>query len=683
MTRILILVSSALLAVTALGADLPIREVILYKHGVGYFVRAGELRPGEAARLDFKASEMNDVLKSLTIEDKNGGKVTGVRYDSSEPLAQKLSDFPFRVDGQQSLSAFLDQMKGGRVELKYGAETVSGIIVSARITRAEEKQPEREQVILLLDSGEIRTFDLAAATAIRLSDPAAQRQLKDYLLTLSQSRSKEKRSVYIDSSVDKVRQIVTSYMVPTPIWKSSYRLIFGERSDPTLEGWAILDNTTGEDWNSVRLVLVSGRPISFISRLYEARYNQRPIAELAEERAQAPVVYEGGIQQAEKAARVGGAVGRGLAAGAPAPASAPKSMMAKEADSELRRDEAVALDALKDYRTTNVSAVAATAQARELGELFEYRFSSPVTVRKSESSMLPFLQQQVAARKLLIYTDGSGRHPMNAAEISNSTGKTLDGGPITVFDANAYAGEALMETLKASDKRLISYAVDLGTRITTAFDSSRDYVREVHFRRGILTTRSAVQETNTYTVHNVDQKAKTLIIEHPQRPEYKVLNQKPIETTSGAYRFEVKLAPGATEKFPLKEERLYETSTAITDLTPDVLVTYLQNKALAESARKQLEQLFELKRQLATADAGSQRLETDLNELVRDQERIRQNIYSLNQVSGQQEQVQKYSRQLAGQETKLAGMRDQLSELRRKKAGLESQLKAAIEKMEF
>lgn len=683
MTRILILVSSALLAVTALGADLPIREVILYKHGVGYFVRAGELRPGEAARLDFKASEMNDVLKSLTIEDKNGGKVTGVRYDSSEPLAQKLSDFPFRVDGQQSLSAFLDQMKGGRVELKYGAETVSGIIVSARITRAEEKQPEREQVILLLDSGEIRTFDLAAATAIRLSDPAAQRQLKDYLLTLSQSRSKEKRSVYIDSSVDKVRQIVTSYMVPTPIWKSSYRLIFGERSDPTLEGWAILDNTTGEDWNSVRLVLVSGRPISFISRLYEARYNQRPIAELAEERAQAPVVYEGGIQQAEKAARVGGAVGRGLAAGAPAPASAPKSMMAKEADSELRRDEAVALDALKDYRTTNVSAVAATAQARELGELFEYRFSSPVTVRKSESSMLPFLQQQVAARKLLIYTDGSGQHPMNAAEISNSTGKTLDGGPITVFDANAYAGEALMETLKASDKRLISYAVDLGTRITTAFDSSRDYVREVHFRRGILTTRSAVQETNTYTVHNVDQKAKTLIIEHPQRPEYKVLNQKPIETTSGAYRFEVKLAPGATEKFPLKEERLYETSTAITDLTPDVLVTYLQNKALAESARKQLEQLFELKRQLATADAGIQRLETDLNELVRDQERIRQNIYSLNQVSGQQEQVQKYSRQLAGQETKLAGMRDQLSELRRKKAGLESQLKAAIEKMEF
>jgi hypothetical protein len=473
-------------------------------------------------------------------------------------------------------------------------------------------------------------------------------------------------------------------MVPTPIWKSSYRLIFGERSDPTLEGWAILDNTTGEDWNNVRLVLVSGRPISFISRLYEARYNQRPIAELAEERAQAPVVYEGGIEQAEKAARVGGGVGRGLAAGAPAPASAPKSLMAKEADSELRvRDEAVALDALKDYRTTNVSAVAATAQARELGELYEYRFSSPVTVRKSESSMLPFLQQQVAARKLLIYTDGSGQHPMNAAEISNSTGKTLDGGPITVFDANAYAGEALMETLKASDKRLISYAVDLGTRITTAFDSSRDYVREVHFRRGILTTRSALQETNTYTIHNVDQKAKTLIIEHPQRPEYKVLNQKPIETTSGAYRFEVKLAPGATEKFPLKEERLYETSTAITDLTPDVLVTYLHNKALAESARKQLEQLFELKRQLATADAGSQRMETDLNELVRDQERIRQNIYSLNQVSGQQEQVQKYSRQLAGQETKLAGMRDQLSELRRKKAGLESQLKAAIEKMEF
>src|SRR6202162_6195767 len=99
---------TAVCIATALAADIPIREVILYKSGVGYFERAGALSPGESARLDFKATDMNDVLKSLTLQDRNGGKVTGLRYDSSEPLEQKLAEFPFKIEGQAPLSSFLD-----------------------------------------------------------------------------------------------------------------------------------------------------------------------------------------------------------------------------------------------------------------------------------------------------------------------------------------------------------------------------------------------------------------------------------------------------------------------------------------------------------------------------------------------------------------------------------------------
>ena len=168
---------------------------------------------------------------------------------------------------------------------------------------------------------------------------------------------------------------------------------------------------------------------------------------------------------------------------------------------------------------------------QELGELFEYVIAQPVTIRKNESAMLPFLQQQIDARKLLIYSDHSSQHPTNAAELTNTSGKTLDGGPITVYDGGAYGGEALMETLKAGDKRLISYAVDLGTRITSAFDSKAAIVRELHASRGILTTKMAAEETRTYTIRNVDQKAKTLILEHPLRPDYTLLNQKPSEKT--------------------------------------------------------------------------------------------------------------------------------------------------------
>jgi hypothetical protein len=329
------------------------------------------------------------------------------------------------------------------------------------------------------------------------------------------------------------------------------------------------------------------------------------------------------------------------------------------------------------------SSVAATAATRQLGELFEYQIPTPVTVRKSESAMLPFLQQKIGARKLLVYSDQSSEHPTNAAELTNTAGKTLDGGPVTVFDGGAYGGEALMETLKTGDKRLISYAVDLGTRITTQFDSKADVVREIHFRRGILTARAAAVETKTYTIRNVDQKPKTLIIEHPVRPGYHLLDRKPSETTASAYRFEVKLAPGATEKFPVTEERVYDNTIAVTNASPDVLMTYVRNKALSDAARKQIEQIASLKSQIAAADGEIKRTDSDIANLVRDQDRVRQNIVSLNQVSGQQQQVQSYAKQLADQESKLAGMRDHTAELQRKCAALESELNAAIEKMEF
>ncbi len=657
--------------VTALAADIPIREVILYKSGVGYFERAGTLRPGDSASLNFKASDMNDVLKSLTLEDRNGGKIAGLRYDSSEPLGQKLADFPFKIGDHTALSLFLDQMKGARVEVKYGAETVTGVIVGGRLVAADDKHSEREQAVLLLDSGDLRTLDLAAAGSMRFADPKLQAQLKDYLTIVNQSRSLDKRSIYIDSSDSKERRIEASYMIPTPVWKSSYRLVFNDKTEPTLEGWAIIDNTTGEDWTNVLLSVVSGRPVSFISKLYEPKYVPRQTVELPEDRAAEPVVYQAGLGGG---VRGDIAVGSGVAP--PPPEAAPIPMMAQRLAREPLngRDEE-----LKDL----ISNVAVNVASADLGELFEYRFSTPITVRKDESAMLPFLQQKIGSRKLLIYSENYGEHPMNAAELTNSTGKTLDGGPITVFDANSYAGEALMTTLKTGDKRLISYAVDLGTRVTTQFDTSRNVVREIHVNRGMLTARSAMQETKTYTIRNVDQKPKTLIIEHAERPEYKLLNLKPSETTTNSYRFEVKLGSDSAEKFPVAEERVYDSTTAVSNLTPDVLVTYVQNKAISDTGRRQLQQILDLKRQIADLDNQIRQLDGDINNLTQDQNRIRQNMMSLNQVSGQQDQVQKYARQLATQESQLASTRDHQSDLKKQRTTQESSLSALIEKLDF
>jgi len=648
------------------GAELPVRQVVLYKNGVGYFERSGDLGAGQSARIDFRAPEMNDVLKSLSVFQKGGGPVTGLRYDSAEPLQQKLSEFPFRVEAGQPLSSFLDQLRGARVDLKgASAESVAGTIVSARRIAAEAPRVERELLLLQTDGGELRQVDLASMASIKFSDAALELELKRFLGTLTAARSKEKKSIYFDSTDDRARSLTLTYMMPMPVWKSSYRLIFGATGEPSLEGWAIVDNTTGEDWDKVQMALVSGRPVSFISKLYEPKYVTRQTAELAEAAVAAPVVHE--------------------AAMLAAPMAAPAPMMA-EGGSRLmaaRRKTAGPADAMA-FDMAMPSTVAVNTQGRDLGDLFEYRFGAPVTVKKNESAMLPFLQQKLGSRKLLIFTYGQpNQNPMSSAEITNSSGKTLDGGPITVFDAGAYAGEALMETLKASDKRLISYAVDLGTRVTTNIDSGANVTREIKAKNGVLTAKLAMEQKTTYTIKNVDAKAKTLVVQHPLYSENKLLgNLKPVESTANHHRFEVKLAPNANENFVVNEERVFDQTMQISDMSNDDLLVFVRNKNLNESARKQLDALAQKKNELARAQAAIRRAEAEEAQITKDQDRIRQNLSSLSR-AGQDAQVGKYVKDLADSEVKLAALRDQVGALRQTEQRLDNELDAMAAKLEF
>jgi hypothetical protein len=427
----------------------------------------------------------------------------------------------------------------------------------------------------------------------------------------------------------------------------------------------------------VRLSVVSGRPISFVTQLYAPKYVNRPSAELADNLAAAPTVFQGGI--------AGGIIG-----GNPS-AAPPMARMEANAMSSAGPNGGVAVDANNPYsrmeqyaKAFRPSTISSTADGHDAGDLFEYSFSSPVTVKKGESAMLPFLQQKVGARKLLIYEESFGVNPQNAAEVTNSTGKTLDGGPITVYDSGSYAGEALVETVKAGDKRLISYGVDLGTRITTKFDSSRNVVREIHANRGNLTSKYALEEVRTFTIKNIDPKAKTLIIEHPQRYGYTLLEPaKATETTANANRFEVKLAPSATDTFVLREERVYDQTTSVISMTPDIIGVWLENKVLSATGRRQLEQVAAKKRDIAGNDAALRQADSSIADLAQDQSRVRSNIQSLNSVKNQQDLVQQYASQLAANETKMVALRDTQSNLRRKKTALESELAAMMEKLDF
>jgi hypothetical protein len=671
------MLAATLSVAISLAADLPVKQITLYKHGVAYIQREGEVASGEQAKLDFKNTDMNDVLKSLTVSDRLGNRVTGIRYDSNATLAQQLQKYPFQIGSGEMLSAFLDTLKGAHVQVKTAEGTLTGSILSARSMAVEANQTatQDEQLTLLLDSGDMQNLDLRHIASLRFLDPRLQEQLKQYLQTVAQANSREKRSIYIDSASDAARDLRISYITPAAIWKSSYRLALNDAAS-TLEGWAIVDNTTDEDWNKVKLSVVSGRPISFISLLDNPRFGNRRVAELPEDRAAGPQVYGGSLDQHEFA--VGDshslpAPRTGSGGGAGSGRLQAKAFIAPSAGLNMSEQMAPMAQSVQ----------VAGATGTTLGELFEYNFATPVTIKHNQSAMLPFLGEKIAVRKLLIFTSNDGEHPVNAAEVTNNTEKTLDGGPITVFDGGAYAGEALVETVKAGDKRLIGYAVDYGTRITRDFDSGEQSVLEIHARNGNLDIKNSEVDHQNYSIKNVDAKAKTLVIQQEGLHEYNVISPKPSERTATAYRFEVRVPANGEQTLKVEQEKVTSDTIAVSSSTVDSLLEVIRNKKISAAGRQQLQAIADLKQQVAQNVISLEAGKTSIDELTQDQTRLRENIDSLNRVKGQEEQVRQYSLKLNENETKLAQLRDQRTELSRTAIRLKTELQVAIGKLQF
>jgi hypothetical protein len=642
------------------GAELPVRKVILYKHGIGYFERGGEIPAGESARLDFKAAEMNDVLKSLTINDQTGNSVSGVRYDSSLPLSDKLKEFPFTLRDNSPLVSFLDQLKGAEIEAKIASgATVSGQIIGARVMASEKPQTNVETLSVLTSAGVISNYDLSGVVTLKFANAELQRQLADYLRSLNASRSREQKSVYIDSARDAARKLAVAYTIPMPVWKSSYRLVLdsGAQKKPMLEGWAIIDNTTSEDWTRVDLSVISGRPISFISRLYEPKFMERQVGELEEERALGPVVYKANAAPMPPP----GAMNRAGLGGARMEVAAAAPMMAAD-----------------------VSSVQTDTVTREAGELFEYKFGQPVTVKRNESAMLPFVQQAIEARKLLIYTQGNGReNPLNSAELTNSTGKTLDGGPLSVYDGGVYAGEALVNTFKAGDKRLLSYAQDLGTRVVEDSNAPERVLREIRASRGVVTSRFVRNHTRTYKITNVDKKAKTLIIEHPILPDFTLTSAKPSEQTETHYRFEVKLTGEPAQSLTVSAQEVIVEDQYLSSFNDEDFVRVTALAGLSAGAKQFFMELASLRRQIADAENEIKSRTQQIADTGNDVERLRRNLSSLNGVAGQQERVQKYASDLAALDGQITTLRAQVAAETKKRDELRRQLNAKIETANF
>src|SRR5437899_7877121 len=291
------------------ATKLPVKQVVLFSSGVVYFQRQGEVEGHARIDLLFPAGDINDLLKSLTLQDLNGGLVTAVSYDSHDPVERTLKSFAVDLTIHPGIMGLLEQARGEKVEIalqqSVGQQsgTVSGTVVGVEAQKQAGKEgPEQIAFLNMWCADGLRSIKLADVQRVRFLNPLLESEYRRALDTLALSHDAQKKSVSLAFTGQGKRQVRVGYVTESPVWKTSYRLVLGDKEHkPFLQGWAVVENPTDEDWNGVHMALISGRPISFKMDLYQPLYAPRPTVEPELFASLRPQAYEGDMDERKRA----------------------------------------------------------------------------------------------------------------------------------------------------------------------------------------------------------------------------------------------------------------------------------------------------------------------------------------------------------------------------------------------
>src|SRR5262249_14882959 len=496
----------------------------------------------------------------------------------------------------------LNQARGEKVEVVLQSSsnaqpgTLTGTILGVEDQEqavAKEKAVKVEMLNLWCAEG-MRSVKLADVSRVRFLNPVMENEVRRALEVLSLSHDTQKKAVSLVFTGEGKRPVKVSYVVENPIWKTSYRLVLGKDGKPFLQGWAVVENPSDEDWNNVRMALVSGRPISFQMDLYQPLYVPRPVVEPELFASLRPQTYTDAMERqvefmpppAAKKAGAGMGGGWGARPAAPAPA-------AKEAEKDMGRQmrRSVALGVDKAAKTEFFreelgidAGVQSAATAANLGDFFQYVIDHPVSLPRQKSAMLPIVNGDVEGTKVSIYNERTlAKHPLLGLRLKNTTGMHLMQGPITVFEKSTYAGDSRIMDLQKGEERLISYAVDLGTEVEPVAKHDTDRITLVKIVKGVLQTTTKIREIKTYNVKNRSEQDRTVLIEHPYRAAFKIVSkEQPKERARDVYRFEGPVAAGKSGSEEVIEERDLVNHIAITNLDEQTFRLVFSSNAPSE-----------------------------------------------------------------------------------------------------
>ena len=652
--------------------NMPITRVVLYKHGVGYFEREGRVADDATVELAFKSGEVSDVLKSLTVLDLDGGHVSSISYDATTPPWKLLEEIAIDPPEGTGLLGLLPQLQGAEVEVALGSDRVRGHVLGVdRVERrANDEVVMSHRLSLLTADGDALQIDLDDARAVRILDEKLRRDLDFFLRTRLASKKKDARVFTFFAQGTGERRLRISYTLATPVWKATYRILLPEADsvdEPLIQGWAVVDNTHDEDWDEVELALVAGLPISFVHDLYSPRYLSRPIVEVREQGSIAPPVVEDALYQASRDEYPSAEAGFATGPLPPMPAAAAPQMAR----------------AMKAQRP--VSSVEVQTRERQVGDLFQYSITRPVTIKRNQSALVPIVLEPFRGRGVLLYNaETRDRNPLSAVELENTTGLTLEGGPVTVIEGDTYSGEAMVETIKPEETRLVPYSVELGVVVDSSSQVKAEHVHRARISRGVLHAYSYEQRCVLYAARNKSGRARTLYVEHRREHGWGLVEpENAHETTPGFYRFKVDLAERGTTELKVSERHEIESRYALVNATSETILDYRASRYIDDRVLEALKHVVELKERAARLDAQTAEANAQIATIGNDQHRIRENLKSIGEAHDERRLRTTLVEKLLGQEQQLDALGARARELAAERQRLQQEIDAAIHAIEF
>jgi hypothetical protein len=732
--------------------SLPVTRVVMYNAGVAHIIREGAVDGTGRFELRFPEADLNDLIKSLTIADRDGGKIGAVTYENRIPADFTLKSFAVDVTENPTLGQLLHQVRGEKIEVvdKAGAVLVGQIVsVERPIVQAGGTDPG-EQLNLLTEDG-IQSVALRDTKKTRFVRPELQAEFRKALEMLAAARGDNKKAVAVVLSGNGKRRIAVAYVAEAPMWKPTYRLSIDDTKKAQLQGWAAIENTTDEDWVNVKMGLAAGRPISFQMDLYDPLFVPRPTVEPELFSSLRPTVYQGGMNsqvdgvgmgnQGALAPRgnnqgfnqgggmgmggmgmmgiqsggmgmqgyIGGFGGQGFSGqggfgnlggqfglqggqngnlgaqfGFQGGGYLPRA--ARPDVRELFGQRVNYQEYLRRLKNPNVKAnqpgeVAAPAKIRDpldpnegvlaagggksLGDTFSYTIAEPVSLPRQKSALLAIVNEPVEGSRISIYNAASlVKHPLLGLKFINKTKLSLAQGPVTVYDGDAYAGDARLPDLKPGETRFISYAIDLGTEIVVKEGDHTSTQQVTKVADGLLHTVSHNQRTTTYSVRNRDVKDRTVILEHPIDQRWVLADtEKPVDRSRNFYRFEVVVKAGELKKVDVKEEHKLNAEWALVSSTTDNirLKFFLEQPKTSPAIKQILTQVLALRAKQDEIAKGLDAEQTALKEIGEDQARLRANI---DRVPKDSDAHKRYLKKFDDQETEIERRQSRIKELK-------------------